>query len=468
MFVLQKWLWFCVVLCLLSGCYEDEAEVALNSDGSGTLKLKLVLSERLIVASSDSGGSENTPPATKEKVLEQIGQAIDVTSIKQTDLPDGGRVIEVEGAFSKPEQFFLSEFCQKTIKLRLAPAGDGKAAIYCDMEDSSSGGPNLTRLYGLAKGLHIKRTVHLPAEIEKTNGHWVKATNTVSWVTDLRNRQGLARTKLFIEGPDEGSGFAVFNTSGLKFSLPLKIASGAEKPLKAQEGQQPIGPAGLNAKVLWVSLNKKIRTDSNTVELSDLIIGIEVSWDEGRCPVECEIPVLLNAQDGRNNDLVPDGGHPGVHQGKIFSRDEKDGRKEVKVKAKTPAKDAKKLKNIEGYVNVVTELITKTVVLENIQGLVGKESTGNPVLDKLNCKIEAIDGREMKIKIDGGYNTIKSVAMMKENGSKNKKLSSSGGSNDYTCRFREEISKGDKCELEVVVDQKAVKVPFSIEEILLP
>ena len=110
MAVLRKMLLILFCACLIGGCYEDEAEIILNSDGSGTVKEKLVISERLIVATSEGSSNENTPPVNKEKVLEQVGSAIDISSITQTELPDGGRTLQLEGTFSSAEQFFLSEF----------------------------------------------------------------------------------------------------------------------------------------------------------------------------------------------------------------------------------------------------------------------------------------------------------------------------------------------------------------------
>jgi len=457
---------FCV--CFISGCYEDEAEITLNPDGSGTLKQKLVLSERLIVSTSNGGGSEGTPPATKEKVLEQIGQAIDVTSIKQTDLPDGGRIIEFEGTFSSAEQFFLSEFCRDTLKLRIAPAGEGKAAIYCDMKKSGDGGPSLTQLYGMAKGLYIRRTVNLPTEIEKTNGNSGKTKNTVSWFTDLRDKKRLAKTKEFIEGPDEGKGFAVFNASGLKFTLPLKAAALPKKAVEVEKESVQKESMGLTAKVCWISIKKKIATNSNCVAtLSDLEIGIEISWNEGHSPIACRKPVLLSLLDDQNNSLVSDRA-PSVSQRQIFNSEKKNRKKQLTLRAKTPAKNAGKLKQLEGYVEVITDVTTEVVVLENIKDLVGKKSTGNPVLDRLNFRIKSIRGSTLKIEIDGGNERITSLSMTKEDGSKVKKRGGMGWGNEYSYDFDEDISKLNKCELEVVVSESTVKVPFSREEILLP
>ena len=463
MTVLRKMLLILFCVCFVSGCYEDEAEITLNPDGSGALKQKLVLSERLIVSTSNGGSSEQTPPATKEKVLEQIGQAINVTSIKQTDLPDGGRVIQFEGTFGSAEQFFLSEFCRDTLKLRIAPAGEGKAAIYCDMEQSGDGGPNLTQLYGLAKGLYIKKTVHLPAEVEKTNGYWDKGKNTVSWAIDLRNKEGLAKTKQFMEGPDKGNGFAVFNTSELKFNLPLKVTALPEKAVEEKKVQT--GPAGLSAEVAWISVQRAIKIDGTDVaKQSYTEIGIELGWNEGHRPVRHNKPVLLSLLDDLNNDLVTSE-EPSVFQGKIYEHQKK---KEFKSKEKAPSKNSKKLKNLEGYVEVITDVVKELVVLENIQELVGKESTRNPILDKLNFRIKSIQDRKLEIAIDENAQKITSIYMIKDDGSKVKKRGSGGWAGNWSFDFDEDISKLTKCELEVVVSESTVKVPFSREEIQLP
>ena len=463
MTVLQRMLLILFCVCFISGCYEDEAEITLNPDGSGALKQKLVLSERLIVSTSNGGSSERIPPATKEKVLEQIGQAIDVTSIKQTDLPDGGRVIVFEGTFSRPEQFFLSEFCRDTLKLRIAPAGEGKAAIYCDMEQSGGGGPNLTQLYGMAKGLYIRRTFHLPTEIEKTNGYWDKGKNTVSWAIDLRNKEGLAKTKQFMEGPDKGNGFAVFNTSGLKFNLPLKVTALPEKAVEEKKVQT--GPAGLSAEVAWISVQRAKKIDGTDIaKQSYTEIGVELGWNEGHHPIRHNKPVLLSLLDDLNNDLVTSE-EPSVFQGKIYEHQKK---KEFKLREKAPSKNSRKLKNLEGYVEVITDVVKELVVLENIQELAGQESTRNPILDKLNFRIKSIQDRKLEIAIDENAQKITSIYMIKDDGSKVKKRGSGGWAGNWSFDFDEDISKLNKCELEIVVSESTVKVPFSREEILLP
>ncbi|MHC4773258.1 MAG: hypothetical protein ACYS8S_06740 [Planctomycetota bacterium] len=468
MSVFKKTLVLACCVSLLGGCYEDKTEITLKADGSGTIKQKLVTSERLIVATSEDGGNKNTPPVSKEEILEKIGSAIDITSFTLSEMPDGGRTIEFEGTFSSVEQFFLSEFCRDTLKLRIAPGECGKAIIYYDTGESNSGGPNITQLYGLAKGLYVTRTVHLPGEIEKTNGNRGNDNNTVSWVTDLRNKEGLARTKAFVEGKDKGVGHAVFDASALGFSLPLKAVTSTEntdkeKPEKAQKESM-----GLAAEVSWVSLKKKTRTHgAGTTEVSDPEIGIELSWNEGRCPIRCEKPVLLSISDNQNKDLLSDKG-PFVFQGKIFPNEEKNKRKELTLRAKTPSENARKLKHIEGYIPVVTSVKKEKIVLENIQELVGKETTGNPALDKLHFKIKSIKGIRLEIKADGGNDAIISLEVFGKDGNRIKRSGSSGWGDNYSYDFIDNIPDLNKCEIEVIVSQTIVKVPFSLKEVMLP
>ncbi|MCH8120623.1 MAG: hypothetical protein IIC00_12980 [Planctomycetes bacterium] len=177
--------------------------------------------------------------------------------------------------------------------------------------------------------------------------------------------------------------------------------------------------------------------------------------------------MLLNLLDDFNKDLVSDKS-PRVHQAQIFTREKKNRKKELTLRAETPTKNARRLKQLEGYIEVVTDIVKETVVLENVQKLVGKESTGNPVLDKLNFRIKSIKGTRIKVEIDGGHKRITSLAMLRDDGSKVNKSGGMGFGNEYSYDFREDISNVNKCELEVVVSETTVKVPFSLEEISLP
>ena len=457
---------FAVLCFVLCGCYEDVSEVTLNADGSGSIKEKLVLSERFITATSEGdGGKSNMPAVCKEDMLKEIGSAVDISSMTVAEHEDGGRTIEFTGTFKSAEQFFLSEFCSETLKLRLAPAGEGKATIYYDAEQDGGdmSGPSTTQMYGLAKGLYIKRTVHLPGEIEKTNGQLGKDKKTVSWVTDLRNREGLAQTKAFAEGKDKGVGSAVFDASGVKFSLPLKAAEPKEAA-KSETEPSSQESSGLKAEVAWVAVNKKAVLDgkSDKPAISDLELGIKVSWNEGGRPVACQNPVLTSIQDDAGNDLVRSS-YDNVHK-----VSELDTEKELKIKTREPDGDTKKIRNVEGYVPVVTHLNKEKVVLLNIQELVGEEVMGDPVLDKLGFKIVSIKGFSLNIQIEDGHDAITSLEVFGKDGSKVKRRGGGGWGNNYTYDFDEDISTLNKCELEIIVSQTVVKIPFSLKEASLP
>jgi len=108
------------------------------------------------------------------------------------------------------------------------------------------------------------------------------------------------------------------------------------------------------------------------------------------------------------------------------------------------------------------------VVLQNIHKLAVRETTGEPALDKLNFKVKSIKGTKLEIEIDGGSKKITAINMFKDDGSKVKKGGGMGWGNKYTYDFQDDISKVNKCELEVIVSENKVTVPFSLEEIPLP
>jgi len=246
--------------------------------------------------------------------------------------------------------------------------------------------------------------------------------------------------------------------------LPLKAAAPPEEIAKSEKRPSSQKPSGLKAEVSWVAINKKVALDSNSNEpaISDLEFGIEVSWSEDSTPFACHTPVLTNIQDDLGNDLVKS-----AYQNtfKIYGTRT---RKDLKIKAKTPGGNAKKIRNLEGYVPVVTNVNKEKVILENMQELAAKETTANPVLDQLHFKIKSIEGPRLNIEIDGGHNTITSLEVFGKDGSKVKSRGGSGWENNYSYDFANDISKLNKCQLEVIVSQTIVKVPFSLEEVVLP
>ncbi len=111
MSVSQRICLFLFCACLVSGCYEDEVELTLNSDGSGTIKQKLVLTERFMVAASEGQGSPGSPIPDKEELVKKIGSAIEITSVRQNCLMEEGLLSLKEHSAARS-----SFFSQSTVK----------------------------------------------------------------------------------------------------------------------------------------------------------------------------------------------------------------------------------------------------------------------------------------------------------------------------------------------------------------
>ncbi len=450
---------------VLSGCYEDYAEITLRPDGSGIVQTKAVISEQMLVATSEGDEGGRGPGVEKDEIIEEIGDAMEITSITQKELGDGGREIEVEGEFKDPAQFFLSEFCRDNLRLRLVQPGEGKAAIQWGAGEMFGQGPNVAQIYGAAKGLYIKRVVHLPAEITETNGARAADANTVSWTLDLRNREALEKTKAFIEGPDEGVGVAVFDASVLTFNLPLKAAISMEQTGELKGSEDKVTAGEYSAKVAYVSAEKKRTTGTEgKSEYERLEVGVEVTWPENGRPKACENPVLTHIAADTGEQLLRDDASSGF-QWQVYDFEKS---KTLKVQAGTPSEPAKALRGIEGYITVVADTTVETVELEGVAELAGKERTGNTVLDKIGFRIESIKGSQIKIVADGGDDKIRRIEPVKADGTAVSSTGHMGGGNTYAYDFSEDISKVNKLRLEVVTGESKVKVPFSLQQIQLP
>ncbi len=468
MLLLRSILLTIICVLLVSGCIEDEVEVTLNADGSGTVIQKITLSERLLVALSDGNIGDNTPPVTIDQVRQRIGSAFDITDLRQTDLPDGGKIFEIKGVFERPERFFLSTYCQKDLKIRLSPIGSGNAAIFSDIGFSGDGlgsGMTMERLYGLVKGLYISRTVALPADVVRTNGQLGGDKRSVRWVMDLRDRAGLAKTKTLIEGANEGKGVAEFDSRGLAFSLPLQIEEAEKISVEKQTPKTAPSASPFEADVVWVSCNRK-RTIEGNMEITEAKIGVALRWEEECNPVRCKSPTLHTVLDNQNQDLVINKSSS-ISQS-VSSIEQRERKKELNLLIAAPSENARSLKNITGHVEVVAKVATQEIVLDHLQSLRGASSTGNETLDRLHFKVRSIQGQTMEIEIEGGNNAIVSLEPLNKDGLAVRRQGGSGWGNNYRYDFAQDVSEIQKCRLEVVVSEEIVKIPFAINELPLP
>jgi len=451
-----------VLIIGLAGCWKDKLELFLNADGSGSVKQEVVWSERFVIAASEEKVPTKTLPLTEQALRKKIGSALDLTSIKFTDLPDGSRKVRLEGTFQSAEQFFLSDYCREICKLRLLTAGSGEVTIVCDLKSNSQGESikKVSGLYGFAKGLYIKRTIHLPVEVRRTDGMLVlEDKKCVSWEFDLRNRDGLKRAQEFVEGKSKGKGTAVIPASGLSFSVPLitqeTTPGTADSPSESD----------LQIAVSSLTWNKvSVLEEDDMIRRSELKIGLSLKWPENKPPLGYYEPVISHMTDDQGNDLVITR-NVARWRRKIHSHRTK---QQLQAKAKSPALDATSLINLAGYVRIVTGIKTEKVILDDIHQLVGKESTGNKILDGLQFRLKSIKGNSFEVSIDGGHNTISTIEMIKTDGTRLKTSGRGGWEDNYSYETKEPLSDVGRCELEVIVAETTVDLPFRAIKLDLP
>lgn len=450
-----------ILMFALVGCCEDISEITLNADGSGRIKQKFVLSERFVVAMSDES-SKSDIPVSDEELKKTIGTALDNVSLKQTEMGDGSRIIEVEGTFKTAEQFFLSDFCRAHFKMRFAKVDENTAAIYSQLTDGSSDmGPSANQLYGIAKGMYIKRKINLPTKIIKSNGEISKDGKTVTWSVDLRDKQSFDKSKPFLEEPHKGKGNVLFDISGFGFNVPQLAANKSQSDKTGKSGNDKES-SDVNANVVWIKTDKKHNIENNTTEIARVEIGVELTWEDKQ-PVAYTEYKLTSLTDDAGNDMVRENYYPSrrdIHK----SRD----KEVITFRAKEPGKSVKELRNLQGYIDVVTGSNVENIVLDNIHDLAGKDSTGNEALDKINFKIISIKGSSFKISAEEGNNFIPSMKLLRADGSNLKSNGSMGMGDTYTYNFESSLDDVVKCMMEVITSEEVVRVPFSLDRISLP
>ncbi len=451
-----------LLLCLLviTGCFEDQAELTLNADGSGFFKQKMVISERMMAA-IESGEKDPGGPVTRREEIEgKIGSSSTLELYEQKDLPDGSRIIEYSGRFSDPADFFLSNYCTEILKIRLVPADENSAAIYSSdaiQDDNFS----MEKIYMMAKGLDIKRTIHLPCKVIETNGTLSKNKKTVSWEFSLKDRDSMKKAKAFVEGPDKGKRKILFARSDLNFTLPLVTRGQSGDQTKDKSNEQFADSNELKAEIIWCSSERKYDFKEKKAEISGLKFGVELTWGDNK-PVAYKTCKLTSIRDDRGNDLVKD-------RYNSWRRDIHSYQKKliIEVEAEPPGEDAGSIEDIAGIIDVVISEEKEIIRLKNLDTLVGKESVGHPVLDKLNFKILKISGHVIEIRIDGGNNTISSIEMFRDNGEEISKGGGMGAGDKHTYEFHDSLDKAARCKLEVITAETIVQVPFGRDKIIL-
>lgn len=465
------------VALTLAGCYEDEAEITVNADGSGSFVQTILISEQMVVAMSadndEMGVSSDAPfDVSREELEAKLGDAGQITAFETEGLDDGSKRITVRGVFNEVAAFFSSEYASDSLKLSIKPAGEGKAELIWIAEDESNqNGPSLDQIYGMAKGLKVIRTVNLPSTPRADQGN-VEGTS-IEWAMDLSDRKALAATKAMIEASDGGVLVASFDPKGIEFPVVEEIQV-VDVP-EGEEDQPAQAAALIDASGMEVVLNtvgwtRYITLNENTfAQDHTLSLDMELKWPEGSRPIAVYPATLNSLTDDLGNNLVREVDDTfGERRSEIWEHSDT---QMIRLDADGPSRDARALLGLSGEVRVVTQVNLEAASLDNPASLVGKAKVGNPTLEGMGFRIKAIKDMALELTFKEGVEAtqvIQSLTATLSDGSEVESNGWGGWANNMTYNFPENLSGMKNLTVNVLAGETVVAVPFSMEKIELP
>jgi len=333
-------------------------------------------------------------------------------------------------------------------------------------------GPDIDQMYGRAKGMKMKRTVHVPTPVASETG--TVDGNSVTWAIDLTSRETLAATKAMLEKAGDGPVTATFALGDL--TLPEANDPAYEAEAMAVEADPDTGVAeadagavGIKAEVVSVNWTKVARVSAaHPAADSTLSVDVLLTWPDGMRPQSYYNAKLASLEDDQGNNLIDETmqGNEDWRQ-EIWEHNENQS---ITLMAQAPDPDAKALRGLEGSVKVVAAIATETATLENPKDLIGK-ATGHAALDKLGFKIKKIseDGLEVEFKEGVDANkSIKSIIAKTADDTPIDNQGWGGWNNQMTYHFADDPSTAASIEIEVVTGETIVTVPFAVEQVALP
>ncbi|MEM9418975.1 MAG: hypothetical protein AAGA25_08005 [Planctomycetota bacterium] len=461
---------------LLVGCYEDEAEVTINADGSGSFVQTILISEQMVVAmSADNEGmgvSSDAPfDVSREELEVKLDGAGEITAFETEDLDDGSKRITVRGRFANAAAFFGSEYADDSLKLKVTADGDGKAELIWVAEDESNqNGPSLDQVYGMAKGLKVVRKVNLPSAPQAEQGK--VEGQSIEWAMDLSDRTALAATKAMIEASDDGVLVASFDPVGIEFaSIDEMPEANAPVPVgQIEQADVPVDASGMEAVLSTAGWTRHIALDENAFAQDHTLgLNIELKWPEGKRPIAVYPATLTSLTDDLGNNLVREADDSfGQNRSEIWEHSDSHL---IRVDADGPARDARALLGLAGEVHVVTQVNIESASLDNPASLVGKGKVGNATLEEMGFKIKAIKDMSLELTFNEGVEAtevIDSLTATLADGTVVESNGWGGWANNMTYNFPEDLSGLKNLTVNVLAGETVVAVPFAMEKIELP
>ncbi|MEM1447168.1 MAG: hypothetical protein AAGF84_14000 [Planctomycetota bacterium] len=464
-----------VLSCLtLAGCYEDEAEVTVNADGSGTFTQTIRISEQMVVAmtaeDNGSGFSGEAPfDVTREELEAKLGAAGTITAFDLEDLDDGGKRVTVRGSFDDVNAFFQSDYADDSLKLGLEAAADGQAQLtWVAQDDQNTNGPSLDQMYGMAKGLKIVRRVSLPSAPVADQGEVVG--NRVEWAMDLTNRDTLAATKAMVAQADDGVLTAQFDPGEIVIEAVAQMGPVGMAQPDAVADAAPVDASGMEVKINTVGWTRyAVLSEDAYPQDNVLSLELELTWPEDSRPLAVYGGELQSLTDDRGTDLViPADDNFNSRRSDIWEHADSES---FRIEAVGPDRAAQALVNLVGHVRVVTRVNVETISLDNPSVLAGKDSVRNDTLDALGFKIKEIDEASVGVTFNEGVeatDVIQSLSATLPDGTPVESNGWGGWANNMNYNFPEDISAMTNLTIEILTGETVVVVPFAVDRVELP
>lgn len=463
---MRNWFAFACMLMLavlLTGCFEDEVDVTLNPDGSGKVRQRMKLSAEMVQQMSQGGAQGPDFPASRQEVEEEFGGVIKVTSFKAQDTPDGGKEIMFEGTFDSAEEFFNSDYAAEGPRLSME-TDDGNIVIRCSLQQEGDMQMSLDQTYEMARGAHVRRTVHFPAPVDETNGELSHNGRSVTWAVDLRDDAGLAKSKKFIEGDAKGLGRVVISRQAMESaSEPSAPAKTAETGADAQPQRPSADPSEFDVEIVDLDIERRTTGPAGAAALPRSIITLKLTWPGEKRAVRCSAPVLTGLRDRYGNSLLTRAPRSAVE----YDLRGRGGMILLKAEALAPKHRAGSLKELAGYVDVVTDVATETVELRNEPGLVGKP-TGNAALDQLGIRLLSVEEEEVTLSLDADRDRLVSLRMRDADGAIVEPQGWFGTPDRITFQFWKDAAGAQAFLVTVVTDEQTARIEFKADSLKLP
>lgn len=444
-------------LFVLSGCWEQETVIAIESDGSGKIEQTIIISERAVVGFSDVDEGNPPFPLEREELLKAIGDTLQGVVIDEEERADGSHKITLSGTFTSASAFFASEFAVKSLGLTFEKGPDDEILLSWNHDNSSENmGPELglNELYGLLHGMYRRLRI--------TKGD----EELLDWQFDLRNRNGLETTRKWLAAHNDNpqkviSSESLGGWSWEDFARQKEIAKAVSTAqavvLTEAEGDFQLEPRSISLRRNRYFENPQHDGASLSVSLNLIAEGNENLF---YYPIQ-----ITSAADNTGHDLTPQSNQMRTTPSMIYPNNAR-----VSLNLPGPTPEATAIANLTGYLPLILHTEIETVTVDRIDP--DAETTGSESLDAIGFRFVEGRANELKFSAQAETNFFKSVTVVTPTGHRISPQGSSSYSRSdirqFTYNIPVNIPEGSSVEFEIRLKETIVNVPIAFEDLPLP